>query len=104
MSTPTFEDDFWPLYPVQKDRLRAERAWKRLTAEQRIQALEALPAYIADCQRTGTYYQYAQGWLNGHRFMDYVTEDTAAAQNPAGTGGPQSPREESPRPEQMLLF
>jgi len=104
MNTPTFEDDFWPAYPVQKDRLRAERAWKRLTAKQRRQAFEALPAYIADCQRTGTYFQYAQGWLNGHRFMDYITEEPTATQNSTGTGGPQFPREESPCTEQMLFF
>lgn len=68
-NTPAFAD-FWAAYPVHKDRKRAEQAWQRLTAGDRRAALAALPGYVADCQRNGIKYKYAQGWLNGRRWED----------------------------------
>lgn len=69
---PTFAA-FWAAYPVHKDRKRAEQAWQRLTAGDRRAAIAALPGYIADCQRNGIEYKYAQGWLNGRRWEDEPT-------------------------------
>ena len=85
--TPSF-DDFWRAYPLHRDKLSAERAWKRLTAEQKRLALAALPAYAADCQRHGIAYKYAQGWLNGHRWEDNLTEDVAAKKTDNATPQP----------------
>lgn len=74
--TPSFES-FWRAYPLHRGKLEAERAWKRLTAEQKQLAIAALPAYTADCQQHGIAYKYAQGWLNGHRWEDNLSEEVA---------------------------
>ena len=74
---PAF-DEFWALYPVHKDRKRAEQAWQRLTAGDRRAALAALPGYTRDCQQQGIQFKYAQGWLNGRRWEDEVSDPTPA--------------------------
>ena len=67
--TPTFKE-FWAAYPLHRDRLRAEKAWLRMTAADKAAAIAALPAYTADCRQRGVSFQYAQGWLNGRRWED----------------------------------
>ena len=71
---PAF-DEFWALYPVHKDRKRAEQAWQRLTAGDRRAALAALPGYTRDCQQQGIQFKYAQGWLNGRRWEDELEQE-----------------------------
>ena len=66
---PTFKK-FWQAYPIHRDRLRAEKAWYRMTADDKAAAIAALPAYVRDCRQLGMPYQYAQGWLNGRRWED----------------------------------
>lgn len=68
---PTFKE-FWKAYPLHKDRLRAEKAWLRMTAADKAAAIAALPAYTADCRQRGVAFQYAQGWLNGRRWEDEI--------------------------------
>jgi len=68
---PTFKE-FWAAYPMHKDRLRAEKAWLRMTAADKAAAIAALPAYTADCRQRGVAFQYAQGWLNGRRWEDEI--------------------------------
>lgn len=70
---PTFKE-FWKAYPLHKDRLRAEKAWLRMTAADKAAAIAALPAYTADCRQRGVAFQYAQGWLNGRRWEDEMEE------------------------------
>lgn len=71
--TPTFKE-FWTAYPLHRDRLRAEKAWLRMTAADKAAAIAALPAYTADCRQRGVPFQYAQGWLNGRRWEDEMEE------------------------------
>lgn len=86
---------FWKAYPLHRSRLEAERAWKRLTAEQKKLAIAALPAYTADCQQHGIAYKYAQGWLNGHRWEDHLDEDVSPCQNASGNQDGQKESAES---------
>lgn len=78
---PTF-DDFWQAYPLHKARMDAERAWNRLTARDKREAIAALPAYTADCQKRGIAFKYAQGWLNGRRWTDKYDETVVPAALP----------------------
>ena len=65
-------DEFWKAYPLHRGKKDAERAWGRLTAKERRQAIAALPAYTADCRERGIAFKYAQGWLNGRRWEDEI--------------------------------
>jgi len=82
--TPTF-DEFWQSYPLHRGRKEAERAWNRLTAAEKHLAVAALPAYTSDCQKHGIAYKYAQGWLNGQRWEDNLTEEVAVTKKENAT-------------------
>lgn len=93
---PTF-DEFWQAYPLHKARMDAERAWNRLTARDKREAIAALPAYTADCQKRGVAFKYAQGWLNGRRWTDVYDEVAVPAADPDSKPG--SPQTASIQPE-----
>lgn len=71
---PTFQQ-FWNAYALKRDRIAAERAWNKLPAKDKRKAIEAIPAYNADCARQGISRMYAQGYLSHRRFEDDFSED-----------------------------
>lgn len=79
---PTFQQ-FWNAYALKRDRIAAERAWNKLPAKDKRKAIEAIPAYNADCARQGISRMYAQGYLSHRRFEDDFSEDPAAAPSPS---------------------
>lgn len=84
---PSF-DEFWAAYPLHKARKQAEQAWQRLSAGDRRAALAALPAYRQDCLRQGIAFKYAQGWLNGRRWEDEVSDPNPNPSPAQGRGVP----------------
>ena len=81
---PDFQQ-FWNAYALKRDRIAAERAWNKLPAKDKRKAIEAIPAYNADCARQGISRMYAQGYLSHRRFEDDFSEspESAAAPSPA---------------------
>ena len=67
--TPDFQQ-FWDGYGLKRDRIAAERAWKRLSAKDRRAAMAGITAYRGDCLRRGVSMMYAQGYLNHRRWED----------------------------------
>lgn len=63
-------DEFWRAYPLKKDRIAAERAWKRLNAADRKEALAGIAGYAEECARRGVHLMYGQGYLNRRRWED----------------------------------
>lgn len=67
--TPTFKQ-FWEAYPVHKEQMDAERAWKRLRVKDKLAAMEGIAAYRDECLRTGVTICYGQKYLNHRRWTD----------------------------------
>jgi len=68
----TFEQ-FYTQYPKKVARKDAQKAWAKLSAEERAKALEALPTHIRYWDVKGTekhYIPHPATWLNGARFED----------------------------------
>ncbi len=73
-------DQFYRLYPRRQKRPDAEKAWRKLSPEQRQAAMAALPAH---CQRPdwlkdgGQFVPLPASWLNGQRWEDELpTQNT----------------------------
>lgn len=64
---------FWNAYALKRDKMAAERAWKRLSQKDRHAAIDGIAAYRNACQRDGIRMCYPQGYLNGHRWEDDFT-------------------------------
>lgn len=81
---PDFQQ-FWNAYALKRDRIAAERAWNKLPAKDKRKAIDAIPAYNADCARQGISRMYAQGYLSHRRFEDDFSEspDTASSSSPS---------------------
>lgn len=79
--TPTFRE-FWDYYDVKRNRLRAERAWNRLSAKDKKAAMEGIAAYREDCMAHGISMMYAQGYITNRRWEDEL-EQGAVAKMPA---------------------
>ena len=62
--------EFWDAYGLKRDRIAAERAWGRLTAEDRRRAVAGIAAYREDCLRRGISMMYGQGYLSHRRWED----------------------------------
>ena len=66
-------DQFYTQYPKRVAKKDAEKAWAKLSVEERAKALEALPTHIRYWEAKGTEKQfipYPATWLNGARFED----------------------------------
>jgi len=66
-------DQFWTGYPKRVAKKDAQKAWAKLSAEERAKALEALPTHIRYWDLKGTekhYIPHPATWLNGARFED----------------------------------
>lgn len=67
--TITFQK-FWDAYALKRDRVAAERTWKKLSEADRRAAFDGIASYRDDCQRRGIHRMYAQGYLNHRRWED----------------------------------
>ena len=67
-------DSFWDAYGLKRDRIAAERAWKRLSAKDRKAAFDGVARYREDCRQRGISMMYAQGYLSHRRWEDEPTE------------------------------
>lgn len=63
-------DEFYKLYPLKKGKLCAERAWKKLSEKDKKEAIEKLPAYIADCVTNKRSFKYPATYLNQRTWED----------------------------------
>lgn len=78
--SPLFDDwnymsfsDFWAKYPRKVAKKVAENAWKRLSAQEQSDAIEALDNHIAYWKLKDTateYIPHASSWLNQGRWED----------------------------------
>jgi len=69
MNTITFKE-FWDAYGLKRDKVAAERAWKRLGKRDQRAAFNGIAAYREDCEKHGRMMMYAQGYLNHRRWED----------------------------------
>lgn len=77
-NTPTFPE-FWNAYGLKRDRMAAEKAFRRLSAKDRLAAFNGIPAYRSDCQQRGIAMMYAQGYINHRRWEDEPEASTPAS-------------------------
>lgn len=75
-STPIDQDfqQFWDAYGLKRDRVAAERAWRKLSKGDRRAALAGIRSYRDDCEARGIQRMYAQGYLNHRRWEDESAE------------------------------
>lgn len=67
--------DFYQAYPRKMARKEAEKAWNKLTPDERIRAMEALPKHIRYWDMSNTakeFVPYPASWINGARFDDDI--------------------------------
>lgn len=68
---------FWQTYPRKVGKKDALKAWSKLTPEQRLKAMEAIPTHVRYwqvCNTESTFIPHASSWLNGWRFEDEIEE------------------------------
>lgn len=71
---PTF-NEFWDAYGLKRNKLKAEPAWNRLTAQEKRAAIAGIPAYRAACQQQGIAMMYPQNYIRDHRWEDETEEE-----------------------------
>lgn len=67
--------EFYKAYPRKVARKDAEKAWARLTPEEKGRAVEALPKHIKYWDQSGTakeFIPHPATWLNGARYDDEI--------------------------------
>lgn len=65
--------DFWRNYPRSEGKVAAQRAWRKMSAQDRADALATLPVHVLHWrarQIARTYIPHASTWLNGRRWED----------------------------------
>lgn len=93
---------FWQIYPRRVCKLEAQRAWARLAAADRIEALRVLPLHTEQWRLSGTEWRFiphASTWLNQRRFDDELEPRADLGQcdwNKNGTREPGAPRCNAP--------
>jgi hypothetical protein len=89
---------FWQLYPRRVCKVEAQRAWARLTPQERIEALRVIPLHSNQWQRAGTEWRFiphAATWINQRRFEDELEPQANLGQcdwNKSGNRDPDAPR------------
>lgn len=63
-------DRFWKLYDNKKSRLKAEKLWDKMSAAERMQAIEALPAYQRYVLSKNMEKAFPDTWLRNKRWQD----------------------------------
>lgn len=72
---------WWKVYPIRKDKRKAAKAWRNAVArivasngasreDAMAQLIAGASRYAKDPNRSETYTKYAEGWLNGDRWLD----------------------------------
>ena len=61
---------FWDAYGLKRDKIAAERAWKRLGKRDQRAAFAGIQAYREDCEKHGRMMMYAQGYITHRRWED----------------------------------
>ncbi len=77
-------------YPRKVGRGAAEKAWRRLTADDKLLALSALPAHIERWRIAATLWEYIPhpaSWLNGQRYADEFPNSIGHQQRSVGSQG-----------------
>ena len=76
---------FWDAYGLKRDKIAAERAWNRLSVNDRKAAYAGIQAYRDDCRHRGIAMMYAQGYINHRRWEDVSSpvEPVTAPQQPS---------------------
>ena len=77
---------FWDAYSIKRDRIAAERAWKRLSGKDKKAALNGINTYREECRRRGIHMMYAQGYINHRRWEDEPEPTTAPPQEAPKVG------------------
>ena len=65
-----FETSFYKLYPLKKAKQVAQRAWNKLSAKDKREAIDKLPAYIADCALNKRSFKHPATYLNQRTWED----------------------------------
>lgn len=68
---------FWQLYPRRVAKIDAERAWARMTPQERIEALRVIPLHVDQWRLEGReprLIPHASTWLNGKRWQDELDD------------------------------
>ena len=80
---------FWNLYGLKRDKIGAERAWKRLGKKDRMAAMDGIAAYREDCAKRRCDMMYPQGYLTHRRWEDEFSEpeNSPTPSLPKGEGG-----------------
>lgn len=86
----TFQQ-FWEAYGLKRDRIRAERAWNRLSEKDRRAAMNGIKPYRQDCEAHNRMMMYAQGYLNNRRWEDDFSVSTPIVREGKGEQKPVSP-------------
>ena len=76
---------FWDAYGLKRDRVAAERAWRKLSKGDRRAALDGIQRYRDDCEARGIQRMYAQGYLNHRRWEDESLSPDPSLQERGGT-------------------
>lgn len=63
-------EDFYKLYPKKKSRSTAENIWKHLSEKEKKEAIDKLPAYIADCIENEREFKYPSTYLRQKTWED----------------------------------
>ena len=66
---------FWNLYGLKRDKIGAERAWKRLGKKDRMAAMDGIAAYREDCAKRRCDMMYPQGYLTHRRWEDEIENE-----------------------------
>lgn len=83
-------DEFYKLYPLKKSKQCAVKVWNRLSVEDKKEAIDKLPAYIADCCENKRSFKYPSTYLSQRTWEDdFISSDekevpTEETQYPAG--------------------
>lgn len=63
-------DAFYKAYGVNRNRIRAERYWSKMSDGQRLLAMQYIDKYRSECNRDGIRMTYPDTYLNNKRWMD----------------------------------
>ncbi len=79
-----FEDQFWVQYPRKVAKAHARKMWARLTAEQRFEAITALPVHVRYWKIAGRDAEripHPGSWIGGERWTDELEMPAPTASN-----------------------
>lgn len=71
---------FWDAYGLKRDKIAAERAWKRLGKRDQRAAFAGIQAYREDCEKHGRMMMYAQGYITHRRWEDDFSADAGESE------------------------